>query len=314
MALKLNFSYPQHGSQKIIEFDDDKKVRIFADKRVSEEVAIDGLGDEFKGYVVKIVGGFDKQGFAMKQGVLTNHRVRLVLDGTTGMYRTPKRSGCRKRKSVRGCIVGPDLSCINLMIVKKGPQDLPGLTDPASDRPSMRGPKRASNIRKLWGLSKEEDVRQFVTKRKVTPKGEGKKPYVKAPKIQRLVTPVVLKRKKHRIALKKQRFDKNQTQAAEYAKLINQVRKEKRQHLLSKKRTEKESVKAETKAAPAKAAPAKENKAAPAKAEAKPKAVEKKVTPAQTQAQAAKPADKGVSKPAAAKKDTKKPAGGNKKQ
>jgi small subunit ribosomal protein S6e len=34
---------------------------------------------EFKGYVFKIMGGCDKQGFPMKQGVLTSGRVRLLL-------------------------------------------------------------------------------------------------------------------------------------------------------------------------------------------------------------------------------------------
>lgn len=56
--------------------------RIFYDKRISEEVAADALGDEFKGYVLKITGGHDKQGFGMKQGVLLNHRTRLLLDGS----------------------------------------------------------------------------------------------------------------------------------------------------------------------------------------------------------------------------------------
>lgn len=32
---------------------------------------------EFKGYVFKIMGGQDKQGFPMKQGVLTNGRVQV---------------------------------------------------------------------------------------------------------------------------------------------------------------------------------------------------------------------------------------------
>jgi small subunit ribosomal protein S6e len=35
---------------------------------MSAEVEIDALGDEFKGYVVRIGGGNDKQGFPMKQG------------------------------------------------------------------------------------------------------------------------------------------------------------------------------------------------------------------------------------------------------
>ncbi len=37
------------------------------------------MGDEFKGYIFRITGGNDKQGFPMKQGVLVNGRVRLLL-------------------------------------------------------------------------------------------------------------------------------------------------------------------------------------------------------------------------------------------
>jgi len=71
-----------------------------------------------------------------------------------------RRNGERRRKSVRGCIVSPDLSVLNLVIVKKGENDLPGLTD--VEKPRMRGPKRASKIRKLFNLSKEDDVRKYV--------------------------------------------------------------------------------------------------------------------------------------------------------
>ena len=39
-----------------------------------------------------------------------------------------RRKGCRKRKSVRGCIVGPDLATMSLVIIKKGAEDVPGLT------------------------------------------------------------------------------------------------------------------------------------------------------------------------------------------
>ena len=53
---------------------------------------------------------------------------------------------------MRGCIVSPDCAVLNLVIVKKGEQELPGLTD--EEKPRMRGPKRASRIRKLFNLSK----------------------------------------------------------------------------------------------------------------------------------------------------------------
>lgn len=69
--------------------------------------------------MVRISGGNDKQGFPMKQGVLTNGRVRLLLSKGHSCYR-PRRTGERKRKSVRGCIVDANLSVLNLVIVKKG--------------------------------------------------------------------------------------------------------------------------------------------------------------------------------------------------
>ena len=82
---------------------------------------------EFKGYVFKIMGGQDKQGFPMKQGVLVPGRVQLLMTpGDTCFRGFGRRKGERRRKSVRGCIVSPDLSVLNLMIVKKGKSSLHG--------------------------------------------------------------------------------------------------------------------------------------------------------------------------------------------
>jgi small subunit ribosomal protein S6e len=83
----------------------------------------------------------------MKQGVLLPHRVRLLLAKGHSCYRA-RRTGERKRKSVRGCIVGPDMAVLSLAIVKQGDQDLPGLTD--ATVPRRLGPKRASKIRKMF--------------------------------------------------------------------------------------------------------------------------------------------------------------------
>merc|ERR1719476_543358 len=123
----------------------------------------------------------------MKQGVLCNHRVRLLFKKGMSCFRE-RRKGCRKRKSVRGCIVGPDLATLSLVLMKKGAEEIPGLTD--DNRPRRLGPKRASNIRKLFALEKKDDVRKFVVRRDT---GKRKK----APKIQRLVTPALLQRKRY---------------------------------------------------------------------------------------------------------------------
>uniref|UniRef100_A0A8D0R865 Small ribosomal subunit protein eS6 n=1 Tax=Sus scrofa TaxID=9823 RepID=A0A8D0R865_PIG len=176
-----------------------------------------------QGYVVRISGGNDKQGFPMKQGVLTNGRVHLLLCKGHSCYR-PRRTGERKANQFG----------VALWILTRE-KDIPGLTD--TTVPRRLGPKRASRIRKLFNLSKEDDVRQYVVRKPLNK--EGKKPRTKAPKIQRLVTPRVLQHKRRRIALKKQRTKKNKEEAAEYAKLLAKrmkEAKEKRQEQIAKRR------------------------------------------------------------------------------
>jgi small subunit ribosomal protein S6e len=320
--MKLNIAYPQYRSQQMVEIDDEKKMRIFYDKRISEEVAADPLGDEFKGYVFKITGGFDKQGFAMKQGVLVNHRVRLLMNGKTGHYH-PKRDGCRKRKSIRGCITAADISTVNLIIVKRGPADLPKLTDKDSDRPSTRGPKRANHIRKVWGLSKKDDVRPYVVKRKI-PGKDGKKDKYKSPKIQRLITPALRRRTARAVNLKKRRHEKSQREATEYAALLTGRREKKRSALLSRQRELKSTAERKSQAA---AQPAAAKKVADAKKALKtnpgakpavtrgvqkPKTGAKAATgekkPVVAKQAAAKPDGAKAAKPAAAKPAATKPA------
>jgi len=49
--MKLNIANPSTGTQKLLDIDDEKKLRIFYDKYMSQEVKGDDLGEEFKGYV-----------------------------------------------------------------------------------------------------------------------------------------------------------------------------------------------------------------------------------------------------------------------
>merc|ERR1711924_99172 len=175
------------------------------------------------GYIFRITGGNDKQGFPMLQGVLTNQRVRLLFKKGMKCFRE-RRKGSRKRKSVRGCIVGPDLSVLSLVVAKKGEQDIPGLTDEVL--PRRLGPKRASKIRQLFQLTKEDDVRKFVVRREVTQKS-GKK-NMKGPKIQRLVTPVRLQRKRNVKNSMLKKFAESREKKKSYDKLCEQRRVEKR--------------------------------------------------------------------------------------
>jgi small subunit ribosomal protein S6e len=313
--MKLHIAYPTTGCQKVVEIDDERKLRAFYDKRISHEIDGIHVGENFKGYIFKITGGNDKQGFPMKQGVLTTGRVRLLMAEGHSCYR-PRKRGERKRKSVRGCIVSGDLSVLNLVLVKKGEQEIPGLTD--TTKPRRLGPKRASKIRKLFNLGKEDDVRKFVIRRQVV-KGD-KKPKFKAPKIQRLITPQRLQRKRHEASANKRRYIKAKQDATEFnALVIRRLKeaKEKRSKVVASKRSQsarqssqgaEEHAKAEPVAAAAPAAKPKAEKAAKA-----PKvAAAAKVAPAKPAAKAAPApvaAPAAAAKPAAAKPSSKKSEG-----
>lgn len=151
----------------------------------------------------------------MMQGVLRDERVSLLM--TKGMcYYRPRRTGERKRKHVRGCIIGPDISLVQLVVVKAG-KEFPGLTDPDSVVDRRLGPKRANNIRKLFNLTEKDKVEDFTIKREVTRKGRT---VVKSPKVQRLVTDRRVWRKKKYQAEKLASRAKAKTEAAEYEALL----------------------------------------------------------------------------------------------
>merc|ERR1712224_272751 len=160
------------------------------DRRMGSDVDGEILGPEFKGYTLRITGGNDLQGFTMKQGILVNGRVKILMKKRTTLYR-PRRTGERKRKSARGCICGPTLSVIALKVLEKGDADVVGLTD--AQRPRRLGPKRASHIRSAFALRKKDDVRKYVVRRKIEKKVKKKqgeeemeedRTFYTAPKIQ----------------------------------------------------------------------------------------------------------------------------------
>merc|ERR1711985_43168 len=108
------------------------------------------------------------------------------------------------------------------------------------NKPRRLGPKRASNIRKLFNLEKKDDVKQFVVRREA-----GKKK--KAPKIQRLVTRSMLQRKRtFRSQTQKKMVIAKQMKADYSARLAEyrQEQKELRAAEVAKKKKEKKKAEA----------------------------------------------------------------------
>lgn len=236
---KINVACQESGLQKVFEIADEHMLTPFIEKRMGAEVAADTLGPEFKGYVLRITGGHDKEGVPMMQGILKNGRVRLLFREGMKCYRS-RRSGMRKRKSVRGCIVGHDIKMLNFTIAKKGDAEIPGLTE--GDAVRRLGPKRASKIRKMFDLEKTDKVQNFVNRREA--KVNGDKKNLKAPKIQRLVTARRLQRKRRVKKETVKKLESNRTAKAAYMeKMANFRRENKEKH--NKETAKKKSKKAQ---------------------------------------------------------------------
>ena len=76
---------------------------------VDSSCSVSGV-QEFKGYIFKIMGGQDKQGFPMKQGVLVPGRVRLLMaPGDTCFPRVRPETGRAPEKVCprMHCVPGP---------------------------------------------------------------------------------------------------------------------------------------------------------------------------------------------------------------
>jgi len=253
--------------------DDQNKVRSIFDKRIGDIINGEDIDDKFKGYKFKITGGNDKDGFTMMAGVNKKGRVRLLLEKGHKCFR-PRRKGERKRKSVRGCIIGPDLSVVTLCIIKHGEGKIAELED--KKRKIRLGPKRANKIRKLFDIgvsgnvkkpkkektekkegAKEEktekgdkkvkkekkvevNLKKLVVRREFMSKANPEKKRSKAPKIQRLITKERLRRKRNLLKEKKLKRTENQKARENYRKTIEKIRKDLEE---KKKETKKEKPK-----------------------------------------------------------------------
>ena len=227
----------------MVELQNEDKLAEIIDKKIGDEIDGSLISDIFDGYKFKITGGFDKDGFAMKNGILSQAKKKVLLTKGCSLFRFRKgyhRTGIRIRRLVRGCIISHDIKNVHLKIIKKGAKPIPGLTEEKDAKPKRLGPKRATKILKQFGLTavynekkknKEERknlrfmITKFAPKRNV--KTKNGKEYVKSAKIQRLITPDRLRRKRLLKAIQKQRREKAEKDQKEYQELVKKEFKKK---------------------------------------------------------------------------------------
>jgi len=87
------------------------------------------IGDKFSGnhiglsgYELEVTGGSDKEGFPMRKDVEGLGRKKILLSHPPGFH--PKSRGRRKRKSVRGNTISPQISQINVKVVTYGTKSI----------------------------------------------------------------------------------------------------------------------------------------------------------------------------------------------
>lgn len=97
----------------------DKAISVIG-KKLDDEIAGDMFG--LHGYLLKITGGSDKDGFPMHPSVQGQGRKRALLTGPPGFH--PTFEGERRRKTVRGNTISQDIVQINVKVAKKGEKPL----------------------------------------------------------------------------------------------------------------------------------------------------------------------------------------------
>ncbi|KAI5143322.1 small subunit ribosomal protein S6e [Nematocida parisii] len=215
--MKLSIANPERTTQKVIEIEHNVESALY-EKRIMDVIEGELIAPEWSGFLLQLTGGTDKQGFPMKPDVMTPDRVRLLLKkGDTGFRCTD--NGLRRRKSVRGDVVSEHIGVLNLKVVKEGSHVFEGFNDIVN--PLARGPKRASKIRKLFGLSSDvmnlEDY--VIPHTKTTKSGETK---VVKPKIQRLITEKHIQRWQERIAARIERQKLGRERKAKYFAMMKE--------------------------------------------------------------------------------------------
>ena len=94
---------------------------VLVRKKVGDEV--DGMFLGLPGYKVTITGGSDKDGFAMRPEVAGAARKRLLVSNSIG-YQPKDYPGKRKKVSLRGAEVSPDIVQINTKVTTPGPKPI----------------------------------------------------------------------------------------------------------------------------------------------------------------------------------------------
>jgi small subunit ribosomal protein S6e len=116
---RANISDPKTGKsyQKQIS---GNQANALLGKKIGDK--IDGIFVEMPGYKLEITGGSDKDGFPMRSDLPGPRRKQLLVSNGLGFK--PHTEGERRKKSMRGNQISPDIVQVNMKVVVKGPRSV----------------------------------------------------------------------------------------------------------------------------------------------------------------------------------------------
>lgn len=130
MPFKINISEKTGKTYKLeLESED------IVGKELHEKIPGETILADLEGYEFEIVGASDKSGFTSHKDVAGVGLKKLLLSYEKGMKKKPRREGKKKfsnsnpkglrlRKTVRGRVISPEISQINLKTLKEGKKPL----------------------------------------------------------------------------------------------------------------------------------------------------------------------------------------------
>ncbi|HUW43028.1 MAG TPA: 30S ribosomal protein S6e [Thermoplasmata archaeon] len=99
-------------------------------KRIGDQ--IDGIFVGLPGYKLLITGGSDKDGFPMRKDLPGPRRTKILVSKGHGFW--PARRGTRRRKTMRGNSVSPEITQINLKVTTHGVKPIGDALKPAEKK------------------------------------------------------------------------------------------------------------------------------------------------------------------------------------
>lgn len=127
--MKLVVSDPKTGKTAQVDIPEDKRTLIVG-KKIGQEISGDDFG--LAGYTLKLTGGSDDSGFPMKASISGARKLKSLV--STGPGFKPKLKGQRKKKMFRGDTYSLEITQINSMVAKPGPESLETLF-PKGEKP-----------------------------------------------------------------------------------------------------------------------------------------------------------------------------------